>query len=258
MNGQKLTLVLNAAESRLQIVLLRGEERLCVQDWAASRRGTEVLAPALEHLFASLRLSFADLDALACVQGPGSFTGIRLTLSTAAALVRVSGALLAGLDYMQALALNARPCLHGDQSARIWVLTHARRDLVHARPFMLDPARSDAPCPLPVPLAELELLAPAECLRLIQLDRQTENKLLGVGSAFERHPELAEACPDLLPSNPAPENLALLASQASYSRQDIEALYVRPCDAVEKLEQIAASQGKNPQEMRAQLDKLLA
>ena len=255
---QKLTLVLNAAESRLQIVLLRDEESLCAQDWAASKRGTELLAPALEQLFVALRLSFADLAAIACVNGPGSFTGIRLTLSTAAALARASGAQLAGLDYMQALALNARYCRQAqDDRLHVWVLTHARRDLVHARPFLLPSALAQGPCPLPVPLDKLELLPPAECVRRISLDIRNGFAVLGVGSAFARHPEFAGLCPRLLPPDPTPENLALLAAHASYSRQDIEAMYVRPCDAVEKLDQLAQRQGRDPQEMRQRLDSLL-
>ena len=257
---QGLTLVLNAAEGRLQIVLADGAGMLCAQDWAASRRGTELLAPALERIFSGLRLRFADLERIACVRGPGSFTGIRLVLSTAAALARAGGALLAGLDYMQALALGV--CVlqeeqHG-ASRRIWVLTHARRDLAHARVFApeLDVA-------LPRAVSALELLRPEQCLQRMREQVQGGMRLWAAGSALARHAAFADlsglAC--RVPARfwqASPEDLLLLARHAEYGRRDIEALYVRPCDAVENLDHTASWQGEDPALARARLASLLA
>jgi tRNA threonylcarbamoyl adenosine modification protein YeaZ len=257
---QGLTLVLNAAEGRLQIVLADGREILCAQDWAASRRGTELLVPALERIFSGLRLRFVDLERIACVRGPGSFTGIRLVLSTAAAFARASGALLAGLDYMQALALGVRAFLEERDAApqRIWVLKHARRDLAYVQVFA--PGREEA---LPRAVSELELLSPEQCLQRMREQAQDGMRLWALGSALARHAEFA-ALPGLalrVPARfwgPSPEDLLLLARHAEYGRRDIEALYVRPCDAVENLESIALRRGEDPALARARLESLLA
>jgi tRNA threonylcarbamoyl adenosine modification protein YeaZ len=256
---QGLTLVLNAAEGRLQIVLADGPELLCAQDWAAFRRGTELLAPALERIFSGLRLRFFDLQRIACVRGPGSFTGIRLALSTAAALARASGALLAGLDYMQALALGVR-VLEEENAAsqRIWVLKHARRDLALAQVFA--PGGHDA---LPRAVSALELLKPAHCLQRMREQAQDGMRLWALGSALARHAEFA-ALPGLascVPERfwrPSPEALLRLAHHAEYGRQDIEALYAQTCDAVENLESAAARRGEDPASARARLESLLA
>ena len=240
---QGLTLVLNAAEGRLQIVLADESELVCAQDWAASRRGTELLAPALERIFSGLRLRFADLERIACVRGPGGFTGIRLVLATAAALARASGALLAGLDYMQALALGVR-VPEGDNSAshRIWVLQHARRDLALAQVFA--PGFSDA---LPRAVSELELLKPDHCLQRMREEARDGMRLWALGSALARHAEftalagLASCVPARL-GGPSPEDLLLLARHAEYGRRDIEALYARPCDAVVKMDTLTLRQ----------------
>jgi tRNA threonylcarbamoyl adenosine modification protein YeaZ len=257
-----LTLVLNAAEGRLQIVLADGPDLLCAQDWAASRRGTELLAPALERIFSGLHLRFSDLKRIACVRGPGAFTGIRLVLSTAAALARASGALLAGLDAMQALALGMRVFLEAQNldaaSQRIWVLQHARRDLALAQAFA--PGQDEA---LPRPVSEPALLTPEQCLQGMREQARNGMRLWALGSALERHaaftalPGLASCAPARL-RGPSPDDLLLLAQHAEYSHRDIEALYVRPCDAVDNLEQHAARQGENPALVRARLESLLA
>ena len=251
-----LALVLNAAEGRLQIVLADGTELLCAQDWAASRRGAELLAPALERIFSGLHLRCSALERIACVRGPGSFTGIRLVLGTAAALARASGALLAGLDYMQALALGARDCWEEDKAVRIWVLTHARRDLAHAQVFT--PGRDEA---LPRAVSELELLTPEQCLQRMRDEARDGMRLWALGSALARHAEFEDLPARRVPARcwgPSPEALLLLARHAEYGRRDIEALYARPCDAVENLASIASRQGEDPASARARLESLLA
>ncbi|MDR0239197.1 MAG: tRNA (adenosine(37)-N6)-threonylcarbamoyltransferase complex dimerization subunit type 1 TsaB [Deltaproteobacteria bacterium] len=257
---QGLTLVLNAAEGRLQIVLADGSEILCAQDWAAPRRGTELLAPALERIFFGLRLRFSDLERIACVRGPGSFTGIRLVLSTAAALARACGALLAGLDYMQALALGV--CvLRGEQhgaSQRIWIMTHARRDMAHAQVFA-----SEQDAALPLAVSELELLRPEQCLQRMREQVQGGMRLWATGSALARHAEFAglsglACCVPARFWKASPEDLLLLARHAEYGHRDIEALYARPCDAVENLDSIASRRGEDPAQARARLAAHLA
>ena len=105
--GTGLELILNAAEGALQIIVTEDERLLCVQEWHKADRATEILAPALAEICTTLGMAPAAFRRIACVRGPGSFTGIRLVLTTAAALRRVGQARLAGLDYMQALATSA-------------------------------------------------------------------------------------------------------------------------------------------------------
>ncbi|WP_418237186.1 tRNA (adenosine(37)-N6)-threonylcarbamoyltransferase complex dimerization subunit type 1 TsaB, partial [Desulfovibrio sp.] len=163
--GTGLELILNAAEGVLQIVVTEDEAILCAQEWYRSERATEILAPALAELATSLGIRWNDLRRIACVRGPGSFTGIRLTLATAAALRRCGRAQLAGLDYMQALATTAvmrRGMLYG---GHVWVLTHARRNLVHCQPFI-----SYGPEIPAQPLQGVTLCTPAEAVAAITAD----------------------------------------------------------------------------------------
>jgi hypothetical protein len=87
-------------------------------------------------------------------------------------------------------------------------------------------------------------------------------RLWAMGSALARHAEFSAlsglaSCVPARFRGPAPEDLLLLAQHAEYGRRDIEALYARPCDAVENLESAAARRGENPASVKARLESLL-
>jgi tRNA A37 threonylcarbamoyladenosine modification protein TsaB len=158
---------------------------------------------------------------------------------------------------MQALALGARACCAEERDARIWVLTHARRDLALAQVFA--PCRDDA---LPRAVSDLELLTPEQCLHRMRDAARAGMPLWALGSALARHAEFADlsglACRIARCPGPSPEDLLLLARHAAYGRRDIEPLYARPCDAVENLASLAARRGEDPASARARLEALLA
>ncbi|CAK7021783.1 MAG: hypothetical protein DESF_00900 [Desulfovibrio sp.] len=278
-----LELVLNAAEGVLQIIVTDDEKLLCAQEWRRADRATEILAPALDNICTALDIRPADFRRLACVRGPGSFTGIRLVLATAAALRRAGKAGVAGLDYMQALATTAvqrRQLLFG---APVWAITHARRNLVHCQLFL-----SYGPMIPAQPLAPVELCTPQEALARI-LDSRTAPLPQGVpagsrivwacGSGLARNAAAFSPLDPLRPSpdgshydvateaapvtalddlvNPDIQSLCLLARHGEYTNTDPEPFYVRPCDAVENLPQLAPRQGLTSETATAALELLL-
>lgn len=267
-----LTLVLNGAEARLQIVCGHGAELVFSQEWFTPRHGMQVLVPALVDALHRTGLTLAAIGRIAVVRGPGSFTGLRLVLSTALGLSLPARLPMAGIGYMDALAADAaalRPC------DNIWCITHARRGLVHMQGFT---SRYNGPvCALPrasgesgAPAAQSEdnalvplcppLSATLEEAAQRILAHEGDTVLTGSGvrknsAFFAEHLFDATVLPPRF-DHPAPETLLTLAHTATYGHDPVEPLYIRPCDAEENLDSIASAKGLDPAAARAELERL--
>jgi tRNA threonylcarbamoyl adenosine modification protein YeaZ len=237
-------LALCGVEARLGVVLARQGVVLAALCLDAPGRLGEVLAPAVQRLLRLADLAPEDLSGVACVRGPGSFTGVRMTLAFSLGLARAAGLPLAGLDYLPLLAAGCAPLLDGTLA----VLTRARRGQVYVQPFAA-PGVSPLAGPRAAALADLPgLLAglPAP-LRLVG------------GGAAENRADLAGRLPaaqvlDAAWDHPLPGVLARAACAAAYSPAPIEPLYLRTSDAEDNLEAIAAAKGLDPAEARRRLD----
>ncbi len=261
-----LTCVLNAAEGWIDIILGKGNDILCIQSWHAPTKGTELLAPVLGDTLRRLGACPTDIARFACVCGPGSFTGIRLVLSTVAAMRRITCVPCAGLDYMHALALTgqdmaSQPMGYGGQ---IWVLTHARRDLVHFQGFVRAShishmSQSENTPALPQPISPVVVCSPANATEHMLSLSQEYAVMLGSGLA--RNTEVLKPTIGrvraLCCERPSATALWTLAQHAVYAHKDIEPLYIRPCDAVDNLSHIAEKQGMLPEKAHARLQELL-
>jgi tRNA threonylcarbamoyl adenosine modification protein YeaZ len=255
-----LTVTLNASETRVQFLLSRGTDLLCAQDWLARNGGTELLMPALASACGLLGVPVSDIRRVACVTGPGGFTGIRLAVTTAVGLARAGQARQAGLNYLQCLAASvpAEPgaCLH--------VLTHARRGLAYVGRYRVDGGG------LPRPLEKVGLcpLPHADGLSPVPPTEPASVPDYVLGSALTSHREwFAALYPRsfLLPAawdHPTPAGLLALARDVDWDlpehspRSDPAPFYLRDCDAVENLDAIARAQGRDPEAARAELARL--
>ena len=65
------------------------------------------LMPMIEETLQSAGLELADMDRIAVVIGPGSFTGIRIGVSTVKGLAHGAGKPCVAVDALEALALSA-------------------------------------------------------------------------------------------------------------------------------------------------------
>jgi tRNA threonylcarbamoyladenosine biosynthesis protein TsaB len=72
----------------------------------APAKHSEILLPMLDELFSFSGYTLDNIDYIACVNGPGSFTGLRIGAATAMGLARGAGIGLIAVPALDALAYN--------------------------------------------------------------------------------------------------------------------------------------------------------
>lgn len=266
-DGQGLTLALSAAEGVLEIGIAGADGRMLFGSLVdAPSRGVEILAPAIESAFSLIGRDIAETERVAVVRGPGGFTGIRLATTTAAGLARATGALQAGLDYMDCLARQCLPRLSAAAAnAQLWILVRARRDLVYAKSYVYD-KEEDRPFSALTPLAVLPVSSGEVAGRIAataSLHKASRVFLAGSGvgknsGAFAQDlSTVADLHATFLDVTlPLPETLLRMAGECAYSTEDIKPLYVRASDAETNLPRIAERLGLDPDEAVRKLHEL--
>jgi tRNA threonylcarbamoyladenosine biosynthesis protein TsaB len=182
----------------------------------AVRRGRD-LVPAVARLLAARGLAPGDLDVVACGVGPGSFTGIRIGIATAATLAYAAGTPVLDVPSLHGVAANA-PASFG----RVAVLLDARQGRVFRGLFRRVGEHLAAEAPYDVPTAEeaAAALAPDACV---------------LGDARTRHPGLFGSFPGDADAPVRPDVLARLAAErfAAGERrrpEELRPLYLRLSD----------------------------
>ena len=114
-----MILAVNAAEELLQLVLGGPDGVAFSFEEVCAGRMNEVLAVQAAHLLDQAGLTPAGLTGVACVRGPGSFTGVRLALAFCHGLAFAADLPLAGVDYLPLLAASAKAsCASGAPGMR--------------------------------------------------------------------------------------------------------------------------------------------
>jgi tRNA threonylcarbamoyladenosine biosynthesis protein TsaB len=151
-------------------VAVRVGERLAAEMAVVSDRTHCVhLMRMIRETLHLANLTLAALDGLAVSIGPGSFTGLRIGISTVQGLALAGGKACVGVSSLEALAAA---CLPG--SLKIWALMDARQGEVYAGHY-----RERA--------GSLERLAPERVLPLEAVLRAIDSPHLFVGDGALRH-----------------------------------------------------------------------
>jgi tRNA threonylcarbamoyl adenosine modification protein YeaZ len=216
---------------------------LAAQQWEAPGRMADLLAPAMKQMLELLQLAPSELGGVACLRGPGSFTGLRIVLAFAEGFRLPWGLPAAGLSHLEALVRSAAPLL----TERSVVLTHARTRQVYAQPFINQTAS-----------AEPEALDLDQARRLVLEKAPADTTALGSG--LRRNPSLAQNLEragvrllDARFDEPSPQAVAEMAAAAEFRDDPVAPMYLRPSDAEENLERIAAARGVSVEQARRSL-----
>jgi tRNA threonylcarbamoyladenosine biosynthesis protein TsaB len=207
---------------------------LAASDTQARDHSSSVLQ-LVERMLATASLGLADLDGLAIGAGPGSFTGLRIGMSTAKGLAFATGKPLWAVSSLAALALDVGHLDGVDPGAVVVPLIDARRGEVFAGFYRLAGGTAQA-------LAEERVLAPealsdaiAEVARAARATR-----VLALGDGLDAYADVLAAALrgqiERVPgSRSTPSAVAVARLAMSGGVPDVAAtgapVYIRPSEA---------------------------
>lgn len=127
-------LAIETSERVGSLAALRAEQGratiVCSKSLPDDQRTAQSLAPGVRDVLKEYGWQPDDLDLICVTTGPGSFTGLRLSVVTAKTLAYATGAELVGVSTLAAIASGA-PSGH----KRLWAILDAQRQELFASCF---------------------------------------------------------------------------------------------------------------------------
>jgi len=121
-------LSLDTSTKHFSLAITDGESCLAARTMANDRVLSSKIIPALEQLFSKAALKPESIDGIAVGLGPGSFTSLRVGVSTAKALAYALNKPIVGIPSLDAAAMNVSK----GQADQVCTFFDARRGLVYA------------------------------------------------------------------------------------------------------------------------------
>lgn len=233
-------LVLNCAEECAQIVLGTPEAVLFAESIHCPGQSIRHVPTAMSRALEVAGLAATELAGVACVRGPGSFTGLRIAHASMHGLARAAGLPMAGLELHVLLAEQVAPLA----AEEIWIATYARRNQVYLQGFTGTAPILPRITPMPVPEAE-------------NLISTRNSRTVLLGSGVRKNDSMSDIPGSrILPAyldRPAAETLLQACGNTTFSTAPPAPLYLRKSDAEENLDAIAASRGISADDARRML-----
>lgn len=121
-------LAIDTSNHPMSVALVEDDQLLATTTLNMVRNHSIYLMPTIDHLFNLVKWTPADLDRVVVAQGPGSYTGIRIAVTTAKVLADTEKIDLVGVSSLAVVARNVLPTT----SALIVPFFDARRGNVFA------------------------------------------------------------------------------------------------------------------------------
>jgi tRNA threonylcarbamoyladenosine biosynthesis protein TsaB len=128
-----LTLAFDSSSKTVSVSILRDSDVIYDTIVNNDLHHSEVLLPAIDEAIRLAGVSLSAIDLFACTLGPGSFTGLRIGVSTLKGLMMATGKPAAGVSTLAALALNVK-----DPNAVIGPMMDAGRGQVYLAYYRYD------------------------------------------------------------------------------------------------------------------------
>lgn len=101
-----LILSFESSAKAASTALVKDGELIAMYQQCTQLTHSRTLLPMAEDMLKNSGYKVDDVDLIACAQGPGSFTGIRIGVATVKGLAWASGKKVAGVSTLEAMAYN--------------------------------------------------------------------------------------------------------------------------------------------------------
>jgi len=122
-----LTLAIDTSEEICSLALGRDSQLLCEYHYYAKMRLLRTLVPSIERLLQEAGCAQNEIDGIVVCLGPGSFTGLRIGVTTAKSLAYALDVPIVGVGTLDAIARSAAPTA----TEIICPMIHARTNEVY-------------------------------------------------------------------------------------------------------------------------------
>ncbi|HBD86075.1 MAG TPA: tRNA (adenosine(37)-N6)-threonylcarbamoyltransferase complex dimerization subunit type 1 TsaB [Clostridiales bacterium] len=139
-----LTLAFESSARAASVALCRDGALIGQYAQCAGLTHSRTLLPMAEDLLKNTETAFSDVDVLAVAHGPGSFTGIRIGVSTVKGLAWASGKPAVGVSALEAMAWHG---LAAGEGALVCCAMDARRDQIYNALFEISGETPRRLCP---------------------------------------------------------------------------------------------------------------
>ena len=130
-------LALDTCDARGSVSILRDADVLHTAEHDTGVDYSIWLLPAIDRALQASGLTFADIDVYVAASGPGSFTGVRVGLTTVKAWAEVTGKPIVGVSRLEALATLAEPA-----AEFVAAFTNAQRKQIYGALYRRNSASS--------------------------------------------------------------------------------------------------------------------
>lgn len=107
-----IILCIETATKNCSVALFKGDKLLAIKEQGGAYSHAENLTVFISEIFKASNLSFQQVDAIAVSKGPGSYTGLRIGVSTAKGLAFALQKPIIGVDTLYAMASLAAQDYH--------------------------------------------------------------------------------------------------------------------------------------------------
>ncbi|MEG1285389.1 MAG: tRNA (adenosine(37)-N6)-threonylcarbamoyltransferase complex dimerization subunit type 1 TsaB [Romboutsia sp.] len=177
------------------IAVIEDNKLICEYTVNTKKTHSQKIMPMIENMLESSDLNIKEIDMIAVSIGPGSFTGLRISMATAKAIAHVRNLPIVAVNSLENLACNMNLC-----DKKICSILDAQRTQVYTAKYKFENNE----------LVELEEVDVLEIEELINNLNQSNEEWIIVGEAVYKYEELIKKSSNI--QIPAPSHNVTKAS----------------------------------------------